>query len=545
MPEVTTLTAAEAADFGYALLANRQPYEAEKMFRGALRADPGMAKAMDGIGCSLIEGGCEPSDARNFASRAIRICDAVRGVAPDDSVKVLAHHIEKALEWAAGTKSYYEALYWFDQAVKAGADGDLLPRLLSNRGMVLITLGHDELGLADFKRSCDLAGNNGQTWSNLGAALERMFRFEEALEAYDRALVLEPKSAMAHFNRGVVLMRVHRYHEAVACFERALELGYTKWDVRYSLGTSKLVLGDYIPGFAGYEARLDDDKVTDFFIRFREPQLSPRVDIAGKTVCIHGEQGHGDTLMFLRYLPVLIERGAKPLVVCHRGVRPIAELIDGVTVLPPDTPFPPIDYWSPIMSLAWAMETTIDTIPSPFVITSWPDQAKWKAKVNEAAPPGLRVGLVWSGNNENKNDEHRSIAFAELLPMIRAVRAARPEVTFFNLQKDVRFTDEEAVGKAGLINMMPECHDFRDTIHLVRELDVIITPCTSMAHLGGISGTPTWVLIPHFRTHWAWLRDRTDSPWYPSVRLYRQLRDKEWGPLLNEVGSDILRLASA
>lgn len=437
-------------------------------------------------------------------------------------------------------RSYYEALYRFDRSAKIDPASGLA---ISNRGMILSELGHNDEAIIDFKRAVELEPKNPICLNNLGNAFERLGRYDEALEAFDRTLLMDPDHAVTHYNRGVVLLRFCRREDAILSFDRAITLNPDDAEAHYNRAGALLTLGRLKEGFAEYEWRLKstENVNTPYYLDAKAPKWAGQ-SLIGRSIVVHAEQGIGDTIQFLRYLPmVLARKPTKLYLVVHRGVHFLVKNSfageERLIMLSPKEEMPETDYQCPLMSLPHIFETALDSIPEPVVFRPPPDIFDFDGKIRRFAGSKLRVGLCWSGNFQHKNDHHRSIPLLQFSQIMQTDGAA-----FFSLQKDVRQEDAEAFkALPNLCDLAPKLSNFGDTAVAVGALDLVISVDTSVAHIAATMGVPTWILVPKFSQDWRWLLDRHDSPWYPSARLFRQEKVGDWDSVLAAIS---LRLGS-
>ncbi|MDO8287247.1 MAG: tetratricopeptide repeat-containing glycosyltransferase family protein [Rhodoferax sp.] len=377
------------------------------------------------------------------------------------------------------------------------------------------------------EQSARLNPRNPSTFLNLGNVRIRQRQFKEALQDYDVALSLKPDYAHAHLGRGVALERLNEFDKAMNAYELAL-LANKEFDAaQWNLACLLLLTGQYAEGWKFYESRW---KVRAHQLQsraFKQPLWLGEQPIAGKTLYVYDEQGLGDSIQFARYIPVLAARGARVILETAPSLTRLFGTLDGVEQIVQRGDQPPdFDFHCPLSSLPLATHTTLDTIPCfpaylhcpPSLQTAWAERLKPKQ--------GLRIGLTWSGNTDHYNDSNRSIPLQLLLEAL----PAGPQ--YVSLQKDVRKSDRAALAsRPDITDLSPALNDFADTAALCSQLDLVISVDTSVAHLCGAMGIDTWVLVSKL-PDWRWLLDRTDSPWYPSVRVIRQTREGEWGDAL-------------
>ena len=388
-----------------------------------------------------------------------------------------------------------------------------------------------------------------EAWINLGPALVNAMRLDEALEAAPRGVALAPENAMAHDNLGIVLREARRWPEALSHLQRALALRPDHPKYKLDLGLLQLLLGDYANGWEGYEWRwqFTQDRRDSRPVLPGPPwQGEP---LAGKTLLLWGEEGQGDVLQFCRFVPMMADyvhaRGGRvvwnafprfgDLLRRSLGGHVDAYVTGGIPLLPP------FDYELGLLSQARFFHTREETIPAtvPYVRPDPERVAAWGERLG--AEPRLKVGLVWTGSPEQGRNPYRSVTarlFGEHLAAISG------EVAFYSLQVG----GEAEVGAARgagfeIIDHTGALQTYDDTAALVENLDLVVTICTSVAHLAGAMGKPTWIILDT-NPHWVWGTDRLDSLWYPTVRLYRQARFGDWSAPLDAIARDLQGLGS-
>ncbi len=377
----------------------------------------------------------------------------------------------------------------------------------------------------------------------------RAGRFDEALAAYDRALALQPDYPACLNSKGFVLQDLDRMDEALACFEKAVALAPEMAMARLNLGMAQLKLGDWERGWDNYEARWTGSAEAGAGTLNRPPCPLPvwngESDTSEKRLLVVTEQGFGDTFQFARYLPIVADRFAKVGFVCSQPTQRLMEWAFGeriltLTRMPGESDgYEAWDLQCPLMSLPRALGTRVDTIPSEAAYLKAPDKAiaHWGERLDLAAPKRFRVGIAWAGRKAHQYDSRRSLGFDTLLPLLRDER-----VTWVSLQKwapeDCRPEIPEGVD---WLDWTEELSDFGDTAALLASLDLVISIDSSMVHLAAALGRPVWML-DRFDNEWRWLRHRADSPWYPTLRIFRQPSFGDWSHPLAEVGKALARL---
>jgi len=395
---------------------------------------------------------------------------------------------------------------------------------------------------AAVRQALELKPGMAGAYLNLGNALTEQARFGEAAEAYRAHLAASPDDAATWLSLGAVLACLGMREDSMAAYDRAVELAPDDKTKLFERASAKLLLGDFETGWADYEYRWTTDK-----LKAERPNLPGREwqgeDLAGKTLFVFGEQGYGDNIQFLRYLPILVEQGAR-VIFCSdwrmkeltASLSPKVEWYGGQ-----GAPLPAYDYFAALLSLPCHLKTGAATIPVgvPYLSIAKERQKAMKAVIEELAPgPGLRVGLVWSGRPTHGNDAERSLEPEDLGPLL-AVEGVR----FFSLQQSPRDGHLERLGKLGTVHdLSAHLTDFADTGAALQALDLLVSVDTAVAHLAGALNRPAWVMITR-QPDWRWLLEREDSPWYPSLKLFRQSGKWDWRPVVERLWDELGAMA--
>jgi tetratricopeptide (TPR) repeat protein len=412
---------------------------------------------------------------------------------------------------------------------------------LFERARTLRALGRHDECLAVYYRLHAQSGDDPTICNNIGDALLGLDRHEEGLAWFERALKLRPDFVEVIVNKAFALFQLHRFDDAMTAYARATMLDPNDARSKWQLAHLHLLCGDFARGWAEREARW---KVSDFspdYPKFSQPKWLGREDIDGQTVLVCVDEGLGDALQFARYIPMLAARGANIVLVVQDALRPLLSGLPGVSnCLPFGTEeLPPFDLHCPIMSLPLAFGTTLETIPPASYLPPLPAARVSAWEIRLGAHDRLRVGLVWSGNPRQGNDRNRSMPFKTLAPLLDL------DATFVSLQKDLRPDDSASLAaRTDLIDLTAELTDFVETAALIQDLDLVITVCTSVAHLAGTLGKETWVMLPYVGD-WRWLNGRDDSPWYPSIKLFRQDEARNFAGVVARVRAELAAKISA
>ena len=403
-----------------------------------------------------------------------------------------------------------------------------------NLGNALKELGRHEEVLAAYGRAITLRPDYAEAYCNRGLVLHRLQRCEDALECYDKAITLKADYADAHYNRGNVLKDLRRYEDAVASFDRAIALRSWDVDAQFNKALVKLLVGDYETGWLLHEWRWKTEQHKEYLRDFKQDLWLGNRPVAGQRILLHAEQGLGDVIQFARYAPLVAALGATVILEAPSPLIPLLEtLACNATLVAAGNALPEFDMHCPLASLPLAFKTTVATIPAETSYLSAEPQRRstWRARLG--ARQQSRVGLTWSGNPRHKNDRNRSISLRVMEPLLGL------DYEYHSLQKEVRDDDQTILARCAQIRRHEsELRDFADTASLVAELDLVITVDTAVAHLAGALGKEVWILLPYI-SDYRWMTERSDSPWYPSARLFRQHARGDWTGAIVDIHSQL------
>ncbi len=398
--------------------------------------------------------------------------------------------------------------------------------------------GRLDNAIACFQRALALRPDGSDIHYHLGNVFSDQGKLTEALACYERALALRPDYADAHTNLIVTLMEQGRLDDALACCERALAFNPDSADAHLCEAHIRLLTGDFANGWREYEWRWGVKEAKPHALA--SPMWAGQ-PVPGKTILLHCEQGLGDSIQFVRYARFVRENCGRVMLSCPASLAPLFQGVQGIDEILHDGLNPPdYEFHSPLLSLPGLFRTTLDTIPDcvPYL---QPDPAR--AKVWRERPgghPGFKVGVAWRGSATNQNDRNRSLTaarFAEFLDI--------PGLLVVSLQKDGTAAEVKTLGevRASFLNAAPLEEGLADAAALMTTLDLVISVDTSLCHLAGALGVPVWTLIP-FTPDWRWLLEREDSPWYPTMRLFRQPKFGDWPSVLERLRTELIRLTT-
>ena len=504
--------------------------------------------------------------AKGDNQRAILLCEEIIASAPNHPD---AYHLIGCVLGTAN--NFISAISWFNHSLERYPNN---PMVLNNRGNAFAAVKQPELAILDFEEAIRLSPNYAEAHYNKGIVLGTMHKIEEEIKCYDLALKYKPNFPEAYNNKGIALQKLHRMEETLSCYEagikqnpkgieafynnrglvyqnlgrpdealadynKAVEIDPNLADARFNRSLCLLLKGEYETAWDEHEWRWNRS------VYPRRPFTGITFDgsqsLNGKTLFIHGEQGLGDMLQFCRYAKLAKEAGATVIIGTEKPLMRLLSMQDWVDIVVANGELlPPYDYHIPLMSLPYAFKTRMDSIPYGIYIKTDP------ALVQEFSRKILKngkknVGLVWSGGFRPDQpevwavNERRNIALNRLIPFKDV------DVNFYSLQKGEGPEQEldNCLGWKDMINHTADFKDFADTAAYIANLDLVIAVDTSTAHVAAAMGKEVW-LMNRFDTCWRWFMDRTDSPWYPTIKLYRQPKLGDWESVVNNIKKDLL-----
>ncbi len=436
-----------------------------------------------------------------------------------DNLPPLAGRFHDAALSHQAVGNHARATQLFEQALK------LLPgniESMHGAALSLTVLNENERALSLFERAGRLDAKSWQIQYNMGRALGLLGRLDEEVAAYRRAIQLNPNCVPAYVNLGVALRDLHRFDDAIKMFKKAIQIDPDSASARTNRAQLNLLLGEFEHGWREYEWRWRDGGQQH---EFGDRMWTGDASLAGKTLLVHAEQGFGDTIQFVRYIGLLEGRGARVVLRVQDSLLSLLGGLQGVDELIGESHDVPVfDYHCPLLSLPHVLKTGAvippaaipyrqgDTTPFPFPTES------------------LRVGIAWSGSTWHVNDRSRSVPLAELSDLFEL------DASFVSLQKEVRETDRAAFSAVGLLDLSDQLKSFADTAVLIDSLDLVITVDTAVAHLAGALGKPVWLMLP-YTPDWRWQMNRSDTPWYPTMTLFRQHARGDWSAVRAKVSN--------
>ena len=502
---------------GFLLKSHGEMAAALELYRKAAALFPNSSDTHFNLGKTLYEAG-RPEE-------CILCYERVLTLKPDDAEahNCLGRVLHERGDLGLARESYLRAVTLNPEFAEA----------LSNLGALQMDAGEYKTGEAVLRRVIALKPDLWNAHCNLGSILARQGDALGAVAAFRNVLMANPRDLPTLCSLGFTLDALGDEAGAASCFRLALEAQPDSSLARFNLSSHLLLDGNFADGWREYEQRW----LVRQFAGKREPFAQPQwrgEPIRGARIYVYAEQGLGDTLQFVRYVPMLAELGAKVILEVQ---PPLFELLrdlhPAVRVIVKGERPQEVDWHSPLLSLPGAFGTDLSNIPAPVPYLQ-ADAGKCAAWSRRLAADGLRVGVVWTGNPEHTRDRLRSIPFSQFRRLIGV-----EGTTLYALQKGLTVAQREELASAGkIIDLGAELEDFTDTAAIVANLDLVITVDTSVAHLAGALGKPVWILLPHV-PDWRWLRERGDSPWYPTARLVRQTVAGQWDSVLDQVKREL------
>jgi len=500
--------------------------EAIEAYTKALSLNPNYAEAYNNIGIALHNKG--------------KINHAIEAF-----IKALSIHPQYAEAYynlGNALKNQHKINHAITAYTKAIAINPQYVDAYNNLGVTLKAQGKIDEAIETYTKALSLNPHHAGVYNNFGAALKEQGKIDKAIEIYAKALSLNPQYADAYCNLGNALYDINKVNESIEAYTKALSLNPHHTGASWNQSLALLLSGDLTEGFKLYEYRWETEGGLEKFKRsFPQRLWLGEEDINGKTILIHSEQGLGDTLQFCRYLELLANQGVNIIFEVQKPLIRLLQDFKGVsTLVEKGSPLPAFDYHCPLLSLPLAFHTSLTSIPTqtPYISVDQSLLDSWKDKLGKRR--ALRVGLVWNGGFRANQPELWYANNRRNIPLELIVKLNRADVDFYSLQKgepaesEFKRSCHELWSTDNLFNYMDDVEDFADTAGLISQLDLIIAVDTSTAHLAAAMGKPVW-LLNRFDTCWRWMLHREDSPWYPTLTLFRQPSFGDWAGVIQRV----------
>jgi len=502
--------AALHSDLGVILRRLGQDGEAVAVYRKAVKIDPDLAEGHYNLGNALQAAG-QVAEAIEAFSQCLRI--EPQHTRAHNNIGLALLEDGRAAE---ATEHFKGLIAADDQAASTH----------NNLGNALRDLGEGGAAIESYRRAIALQPDYSEALSNLGVALKENGDLDAAVAAQRRAIAVNPQNSTAQANIGSALFEAGELAAAIQAMEAAVTALPDKAALHWNLALAYLLAGNLSQGWAEYEWRWRKDDFTSPRQNFEQP-LWDGGDLQGRSILLHAEQGLGDTIQFIRYAPLVRQRGGRVFVVCQPELKRLLQTASGIDVLAASGEQVPIfDVHLPLLSLPHVLGTTLETIPADIPYLRPPEDAAVKPEIS----PILKIGIVWAGSTTHRHDNKRSIDLAALSPLLETKGCI-----FIGLQVGPQRAEFAAAGLSDhMFDVADELHDFADTATAISQLDLLITVDTAVAHLAGALGCPVWLMLSHV-PDWRWMTARGDSPWYPTMKLFRQPTIGDWTAVIEQV----------
>ena len=397
-------------------------------------------------------------------------------------------------------------------------------------GLIAHQVGKNLDALELIKKAIKIKQNSAIYYGNLGMVYDSLGNDEESANCFKKALELNPnyeKAYLAYYNLGIHYMEEGKAEEALGYYEQAIKLKNDFYDVHWNRGLVLLLTRRFKEGWKEYEYRFKKDNPSDSRV-FNKPRWDGSF-LDGKRILVLGEQGFGDDIQFIRYLPLIKERGGHIIFECKKELRKLFEGFNGIDefIEKGNKIELEYDYYIHLMSLPAIFETELDSIPNEIPYLKAKESHKFEHFFENDK---FKIGITWAGNPAQENDRNRSMSFENF----KALKDI-PGISLFSLQKGEASSQ---LSNLDIINLADEINDFADIAFIIENLDLVISVDTSVAHLAGAMGKKVWTLLT-FTPDWRWLIDRNDSPWYPSMKLFRQSSKGDWDSVMNNLVKEL------
>jgi tetratricopeptide (TPR) repeat protein len=354
---------------------------------------------------------------------------------------------------------------------------------------------------------------------------------EGALAYYTQAMTQDRGSSGAFNNYGNVLREMGEPLGAIPFLQRAIQLDPNGVTAQFNLAVAYLLSGDYARGWPQYESRWKYEHLAGTLPKYEQPRWVGQ-DLAGKTILVLGEQGHGDNIQFIRFVGDLVAKGGRVIVAINDSLIPLFQNITAIAgIYGPEQILPPFDYWTPIMSIPGIIGCTLDNLSHVQSYLKADENLARQWQQTLGLKKRLRVGFCWSGRRDTWINQHKAIPFETMLALIRR----NPGYEWINLQVDCTADEEKQLIEVGVQAYPGAIKHFADTAALIHHMDVVLSVDTAVGHLSGSLGRPTWIMLNQYGLDWRWLLDRDNSPWYSTATLFRQPKMGDWNSVTEKI----------
>lgn len=505
---------------GSLLKAKGEPGEAITCYHKALKLNPLDADIYFNLGNAFVMKG-QLDEAINCYKKAIQY---------NPNFAAAYNNLGNTLQ---EQKRYNEAITQYQIALQISPD---LADAHINLGNIYLERGQYNEAIKHYQETLKLNPSQFESYLHLGTIFQKQGKLDEAIQCYQKAIQLNPQFAGNYYNLGIAFQDKRLLNEAFGAYRKTIELDPDFAEAHFSISWLNLLLGNFKEGWKGYEWRW---KLKEAYQRNLSQPIWDGSDIKGSTILLHAEQGLGDTIQFIRYAPLVAQGGAKVIVECQKELTQLLKNTEGVhQIVSYGELLPDFNVRFPLLSLPLVFNTTLESIPAkiPYLSADSIDVEKWRERIKNDNE-NIKIGLVWAGSTTIRKEGYYSCSLETFAPFARL-----NDIALYSLQKGQG--SEQVVRPPNgmkLIDYTEDMHDFSDTAAFIINLDLIISVDTAVAHLAGALGKPVWTLL-RFSPEWRWMLDRTDSPWYPTMRLFRQPAPGDWGSVVEKIFNELQTL---
>jgi tetratricopeptide (TPR) repeat protein len=501
--------------------------KAKKHFLQALVLKPEFSLAHKNLGVLYVE--------KNKAEDALNCFLEALKHSPSDPFMYV--NVAKALNILG---RHEHAINYLNKALSFGKNIYVIHK---NMGYSYIGSQKYDLAEKHFKIGAELIQNSPEPFTDYAELLSLQYRYYEAIECYKKALTIDPKSIIAHVNYGNSLKEIGKYDEAIIHYKHALLLDPNNAHAHHGLGYEYLRKGEYELGWREHEWRFKVTRLKNITgcILYSDKNEWDGTSLKNKVLYIYTEQGIGDVIQFIRFIPEIISVGTKIILACQKELHSLLSCMKEISdIISLDDDPGKYDYQCSLLSLPLKLNVTLKNLNNevPYIKVENKHISFWKRKMGKKTGK-MKVGIVWAGNPAFIKDRTRSPGFEVFEDILNL-----EEIKFYSLQMGDAKNDLHISDLSNkVIDLTDNLNDFKDTAALMSGLDLIISSCTAPLHLAGSLGLPVWAILSKY-SDWRWMVDRSDSPWYPTMRLFRQENANDWQSLMNHIKKELIVFSS-
>ena len=430
-------------------------------------------------------------------------------------------------------KNYLKSFEYLSKSIEINPNES---ETYSNRGMVNVKLNNIEQAIEDYEKAAKLDNKNPNPFFNLGHLFKEQENLEKSIDYFSKSLLIDSKNHKAFHNRAVVKSLQNKYHEAINDFDEAIKIKSNYADAYFYKSIIQLQNGDYINGWKNYEWRWNIKNFSSPIRDFKKPYWDGKQSLNNKTILIHGEQGLGDQIQFIRYISLVKKLTSHVILEVDKKLVKLfkdSNILDNIFAA--GEQLPEFDYHCPLLSLPLKFSTTLENIPSKkqYIFPNSQKEKKWKDIIDRSK---INIGIAWK-TKKNVQVQARSIELDNFNEISSLNNVSLYSLQIFDAEDEIKKKNPNLdlhIFNKDFDNDAP----FIDTAAVIKNLDLVITIDTSIAHLAGALGCKTFLLLSD-KPHWTWMLDKVDTPWYPSFKIYRKSKNQDWANVFNKIKTDL------